>query len=328
MAQREAFVTDIEIFKGLTGRDAYGKTLAQLGEEDGKIVVLTADALNSTKGDLFTEKFPDRSYNFGIAEPNMIGAASGLAMMGKIPVVGGYGFLLSMRCAEQIRVDICYPKRNVKLVCTATGFAMATGGVTHHCTEDISIMRSFANMTIVQPASPIETALATRAVILDYEGPVYLRLARSGAGEKEIYKGGELKFEIGKAVTVREGKDITLISSGQLVGVSLQAADTMAKEGISARVINIHTIKPIDEEAIAKAAEETRGIVTIEDCNLSGGLGAAVCEVVSKRYPVPVKMIGVPENKFGPIAPSQKAIWDYFGINEANIVGTAKGILG
>ncbi len=330
MAQREAFVMDSEVFKGLAGRDAYGKTLAQLGEEDERIVVLAADALNSTRGNLFTEKFPERSFNFGIAEANMMAAASGLAMMGKTPVVASYGFVLATRCSEQIRVDACYANRNVKVVCTASGFAMAAGGVTHHCTEDIPVMRSFANLVIVQPASPIETALATRALILDYEGPVYLRLSRDemfGGGGDEIYQGGEVKFEIGKAITVKKGNDITLISSGQLVGVSLQAADVLAKEGISARVINMHTIKPIDEEVIAKAAEETKGIITVEDCNLAGGLGAAVCEVVCKTHPVTVKMIGVPENKFGPIGPSQEALWDYFGINQANIIKTAKDIL-
>ncbi|GAG74329.1 unnamed protein product, partial [marine sediment metagenome] len=254
---------EFDFFKGLAGRDAYGKTLAQLGGEDSRIVVAAADALNSTRMNLFAEKFPDRSFNFGIAEPNMVSAAAGLALMGKISVIAAYGFLLSLKCTEQIRDDICYANRNVKLVATATGFAFAAGGVTHHCTEDIPIMRSFANMTIVQPATPLETAIATRAVILGHEGPVYLRLSRDemfGGGGEELYKEGKLKFIIGKAITIKEGKDVTLIASGQLVGVSLKAADALAKEGINARVINMHTIKPIDEEVIEKAAEETKGI--------------------------------------------------------------------
>lgn len=336
MAKREETIMNwsFNFLKGLAGRDAYGKTLAQLGEEDERIVVAAADCLNSTRMNLFAEKFPDRSFNFGIAEPNMVAAAAGFAMMGKIPVVAGYGFLLSLKCAEQIRDDVCYANRNVKIVATASGFSMATGGVTHHCTEDIPIMRSLANMTIVQPGSPLETAMATRAVILDYEGPVYLRLARDemvgdemfGGGE-ELYKEGKIKFKIGKAITIREGKDITLISSGELVGVAIQAADALTKEGINARVINMHTIKPIDEEVIEKAAEETKGIITVEDTNLAGGLGAAVSEVVCKKHPTMVKMIGVPENKFGPIAPSHEIIWDYFGINVEGIKKTAKEIL-
>lgn len=330
MAQREAFVMDIKVFRGLAGRDAFGKALSELGDEDERIVVLAADALNSTRMSLFTEKYPERSFNFGISEPNMISAASGLAMLGKIPVVAGYGFVLSTRSVEQIRVDLCYAKRNVKVFSSASGFAMAAGGVTHHCSEDIPILRNIANLTIVQPASPIETALATRALILDHDGPVYLRLTRDemfGGGGKEIYEEGKVKFEIGKAITVRDGNDVTLVASGQFVGMSLAAAEELAKEGISARVINMHTIKPFDEEVIAKAAEETQGIVTVEDCNVSGGLGAAVCQVVCKTHPTTVRMIGVPD-KFAPIAPSQEAICDCFGINQNGIVKQAKLIVG
>lgn len=331
MAAREAFVMDVTILRGLAGRDAFGKVLAELGGEDERIVVLAADALNSTRMSVFAEKYPDRSFNFGIAEPNMIGAAAGLAMLGKIPVVAGYGFVLATRSSEQIRVDLCYAKRNVKVVSSASGFAMATGGVTHHCSEDIPILRSIANLTIVQPASPIEAALATRALILDHDGPVYLRLARDemfGGGGDEIYEEGKVKFEIGKAITVRQGNDVTLVASGQWVGMSLAAADELAKAGISARVINMHTIKPFDEEVIAQAAEETRGIVTVEDCNVTGGLGAAVCEVVCKTHPTTVKMIGVPADRFAPIAPSQEAICDCFGINQKNIVKQAQSIVG
>jgi transketolase len=331
MAEKVAFAMDVEVFKGMAGRDAYGQALLKVGEEDERVVVLAADALNSTRGNLFLDKFPNRAFNFGISEPNMISAASGLAMMGKIPVVAGYGFLLGVKCAEQVRVDLCYANRNVKLACTATGFAMAAGGVTHHCTEDVPILRNFANMTIVQPASAIETALATRAAILDHEGPVYLRLTRDqmfGGGGDEIYEAGKVKFQLGKGVTVNEGSDVTIVSSGQLVGMALAAAQDLAKEGINARVINIHTIKPIDEDIILKAAAETRGVITVEDCNVSGGLGAAVAGVICKeKQPVTVQMIGVPDDKFGPIGPSQEAIWEYFGITKEAVMEKAKSIM-
>lgn len=318
----------MEDLKGMSGRDAYGKTLAQLGKEDERIVVLTADALDSTRGSTFAEKFPDRTFNFGIAEANMVSAAAGFAIAGKIPIVTGYGFLLSMRAAEQVRTDICYPGLNVKLVTTATGLAMGTGGTTHHCTEDLAIMRSFANMTIVCPASPIETVHAVRACILEHRGPLYLRLVRGAdfGGTEEIYEKEDIEFKIGEAVVLKDGEEITLIAAGQPVGLALQSADVLEKRGISVRVINMHTVKPINKEAINQAAKETEGIVTIEEHNVLGGLGEAVCAVVCEnKHPVPVKRIGI-RDEFCCIGPTPE-LWQHHGLNEESIIRAAQEIL-
>ena len=282
----------------------------------------------STRGSVVEEKYPDRGFNFGIAEPNMVSAAAGLAIAGKVPVVSAYGFLLSLRCCEQIRTDICYPNLNVKLVTTASGLAMGTGGPTHHCTEDIGIFRTFANMTIVCPASPLETAEATRACIADHDGPVYLRLVRGAdfGGTEEVYEKYDVEFKIGKAVTMQEGSDVTLIATGQPVGLALQAAQDLEKEGISVRVIDMHTVKPIDVEAIAKAAEETKGIVTLEEHNILGGLGDAVCSAVCSTKPTQVRKIGI-RDEFCKIGPTPE-LWEYHGLNKKSVVSAVKDILG
>ncbi len=322
--KRISFLRNFNTYKGLVGRDIVRKLLVEIGEKEHDIVLLGADSIISCGGNLFAEKFPYRTFNFGIAEANMISAAGGFAMMHKIPVVGIYGFLL-LRCAEQIKNDICYNNRNVKIFTTASGCNLAGGGVTHHATEDISLMRSFANMTIIQPASPIEVILAMYKAILDYEGPVYLRISRNI--KEEIYKEGEIEFEIGKAITLKEGKDVTLIASGVPVLVAKKATETLAKIGVDARLINMHTIKPIDKEVIIKAASETEGIIVIEDGNISGGLGASVCKVICEEFPTKVKVIGIPEDNFTIIGDSEKSLWDYFGISEENIFEKVKNIL-
>jgi len=315
---------NIQDYINMAGRDVFGKVLGEIAKENEKVVVLSADSLASTRGLDFQKNAPDRVFNFGIAESNMVSSAAGLAITGKIPTVTGFGFLLAIHCAEQVRDDICYANKNVKLVASATGLAMGTGGPTHHCTEDISIMRSFANITIVSPASPIETAIATRVCILEHKGPLYLRLTRNVT--PELYKSVDFGFEIGKAIILKEGKDITLIATGEPVYLAVQAAEVLRKEGIDVRVINMHTVKPIDKEIILKAAEETKGIVTIEENNVLGGLGDEVCSVVCENNTLcKVRKIGI-KDEYCKIGPT-KELWECHGISETAIKNAVKSIL-
>jgi len=322
MAGQQGFT--MKIFEHMSGRDAYGKIIAEIARENERVVLLAADALGSTKGTAFYNNAPDRVFNMGIAESNMVTTAAGLAIAGKIPVVTGYGFLLAIHAAEQVRVDICYANKNVKLVATATGLAMGTGGSTHHCIEDVSIMRAFPNITIVSPASAIETAIATRACILGHIGPLYLRLIRGVT--PEIYDSEDIGFEIGKAITLKEGKDITLIATGEPVYLALKTAKILEKEGINARVLNMHTVKPIDEKIILKATEETKGIVTIEEGNVIGGLGDAVGSVVYENdKTTKIRKIGI-QDEYCKVGPTE-ALWEYYGISEDGIIKAVKSIL-
>lgn len=319
------FFIDLDSYKGLVDREITGKLLVDMGEQNKDIILAGADAIASCGGNIFREKFPKRTFDFGIAEPNLISAAAGLAKQGKIVICGIFGFLVT-RTAEQIKLDICYNHNPVKIFSTANGFDLFAGGFTHHAIEDISILRNFPGIVIIQPASPLETILACFNAILNYEGAVYLRLSRTM--RDEIYKENELNFEIGKAVTLKQGEDITLVATGaRPVKAALQAADALSSEGISARVLNIHTIKPIDEEAILKAAQETQGFVTVEEANISGGLGSAVNDIVSDKNPKFVKKIGIPNDRFSVIGHSADELCDYFGISSSNIVKKAKEIL-
>jgi transketolase len=319
------FFIDLDSYKGLVDREITGKLLVDMGEQNKDVILAGADAIASCGGNIFREKFPKRTFDFGIAEPNLISAAAGLAKQGKIVICGIFGFLVT-RTAEQIKLDICYNHNPVKIFSTANGFDLFAGGFTHHAIEDISILRNFPGIVIIQPASPLETILACFNAILNYEGAVYLRLSRTM--RDEIYKENELNFEIGKAVTLKQGEDITLVATGaRPVKAALQAADALSSEGISARVLNIHTIKPIDEEAILKAAQETQGFVTVEEANISGGLGSAVNDIVSDKNPKFVKKIGIPNDRFSVIGHSADELCDYFGISSSNIVKKAKEIL-
>jgi transketolase len=326
MAERSA--ADMSGFIGLAGRDAFGKMLAEMGEENKNIVALSADCENTTKLSVFAKKFPERTFNFGIAEANMVSAAAGMAVAGKIPVAGGFGFLMALRTTEQIRTDICYPRLNVKIVSSASGLAMGTGGTTHHCTEDFAIMRSFANIVIVSPASPIETAKATRA-ILEYEGPVYFRLERDAGfgGVEEIYTREDIPFKLGKAITLEEGKDLTMIFTGGALGkMAVEAAKELKKQGVSVRLINMHTVKPLDEEVIKKAAEETKRIVTVEEHNVVGGMGEGVASVVAEAgIPARVKKVGICD-EFCCIGPTAE-VMRIHGLTAENIISTAKSLL-
>lgn len=263
----------------MTQAEIYGEVLCGLGEKNEKIVGLSADLAKSTKIGKFGDKFPERFFNVGIAEQNLFGIAAGLAKSGLIPFVSTMAAFAAMRAAEQVRTDICYQNLNCKIIATHAGTSFGAAGTTHHCTEDIAIMRSFANMAVIVPADGIETANAVKACV-EYPGPVYIRIGRGF--EPRFYEKEDYGFKIGKAIEVAQGADITLICCGITVLQAFEAARFLKeKDGLSVRVLNMHTIKPLDEEAVRKAVEETRRIITFEDHNIHGGLGSAVADVIA-----------------------------------------------
>ncbi|MDR1538643.1 MAG: transketolase family protein [Clostridiales bacterium] len=264
----------------MTAREIYGRTLAEMGKANDKIVGLTADLAMTTAIVHFAEAFPDRFFNVGIAEQNMFGIAAGLAKTGFIPFASTMAVFASLRAGEQVRTDIAYQNLPVKIIATHSGISFGHAGVTHHCTEDFSIMRSIANMTVIAPADGIETSKAVRACI-DVPGPVYIRIGRGF--EPPVYEDENYDFEIGKASIMRDGSDLAIICCGIAVLQSVQAAATLKEQdGLSVRVINMHTIKPIDREAILSAVMDTRRILTIEEHNIIGGLGDAVASVIAE----------------------------------------------
>ncbi len=268
----------IEDADHMTQGEIYGEVLTQLGHQDKSIVALTADLAGSTKIGRFQKDFPDRFFNMGIAENNMFAVASGMAAAGLTPVVSTFAVFAALRSAEFARTDICYNKRNVKIIATHSGTSFGQAGTTHHCTEDLSIMRTFAGMTVIAPADAYETANAVSAA-LEMDGPVYIRIGRSF--EPPLHKSLDFDFEIGKAIELHEGTDVTVIVAGRPTLGVLEAAEIAKNNGITVRVLDMHTIKPIDEEAILKAVMDTRRIITVEDHSVVGGLGSAVAEVVS-----------------------------------------------
>ncbi len=275
-------------------RDAYGKTLLTLGAKNDNVVVLDADLSKSTKTFDFKVAHPDRFFNMGIAESNMMGVAAGLAAAGKVPFASTFAVFAAGRAFEIIRNSICYPKLNVKICATHAGITVGEDGASHQAIEDIAIMRSLPNMTVICPADGVSAAKLIEEAA-DYNGPVYVRLGRSGI--PVLYKEDQT-FEFGKGIELAEGTDVTIIATGIMVYEALVARDELAKEGISARVIDIHTIKPIDRDIIIKAASETKAIVTAEEHNIIGGLGSAVSEVVAETVPTKVLRVGV-EDTFG-----------------------------
>ena len=274
---------------GIATREAYGKALAAVGEKNNNVIVLDADLSKSTKTEVFGKAYPERFFNVGIAEQNMMGTAAGLAAAGKIPFVSTFAVFATGRAFEQIRNSICYPKLNVKIAATHAGLTVGEDGASHQSIEDISLMRTLPNMTVIVPADGIETEKAIEFAA-EYKGPCYIRLGRSNV--PDLFD-ADYKFEIGKAVTVAEGTDVTIIATGIMVAEAKAAAEELSKEGISAGVLNIHTIKPIDSEAIIKAAEKTGCIVTCEEHSIIGGLGSAVAEVLVENNPVPMLRLGV-----------------------------------
>ena len=281
--------------KKIATREAYGKALAALANTNENVVVLDADLSKSTKTADFKVVAPERFFNMGIAEGNMMGVAAGLSTCGKIPFVSTFAMFAAGRAFEQIRNSICYPKLNVKVCATHAGLTVGEDGASHQAIEDISLMRSVPNMVVINPADDIETEAAIKAVA-EMEGPCYVRLGRMAVSR--VNDETNYNFVIGKGITLAEGNDVAIIATGIMVEAALEAKEELAKEGINARVINIHTIKPIDEELIIKAAKETGVIVTAEEHSIIGGLGSAVAEVVSEKCPVPVLRVGV-KDTFG-----------------------------
>ena len=300
-------------------REAYGKALAKLGKENKNIVVLDADLSKSTKTAEFKKECPERFINMGIAEANMMTVAAGLSTCGKIPFASTFAIFATGRAFEQIRNSICYPKLNVKVCATHAGITVGEDGASHQAIEDIALMRSIPNMVVINPSDGVETEAAIKAVA-EYNGPCYVRLGRSKVNV--INDNPEYKFEIGKAVTLREGQDVAVIATGIMVDAALEAYNILAEEGIKIKVVNIHTIKPIDEEAIISVAKETGVIVTAEEHNIIGGLGSAVCEVVSSNCPVPVLRVGV-KDKFGESGKPDELLKAY-GLTAEDIVKEVK----
>lgn len=276
--------------KKVATREAYGKALAQLSKTNENIVVLDADLSKSTKTADFKDACPERFFNMGIAEANMMGVAAGLSTCGKVPFVSTFAMFAAGRAFEQIRNSICYPKLNVKVCATHAGLTVGEDGASHQAIEDLSLMRSVPNMTVICPADDVETEAAIKA-IADFDGPCYVRLGRLPVNTVNDAKTYE--FKIGKGVTLKEGSDVTIIATGIMVDTALEAREILASEGINARVINIHTLKPLDTELIVNAAKETNAIVTVEEHSIIGGLGSAVAEALGEEYPVPVLKVGV-----------------------------------
>jgi len=299
-------------------REAYGNALAEFGEKYD-IVVLDADLAAATKTGIFKKKFPDRFFDCGIAEGNMMSVAAGLAAAGKVPFASTFAMFAAGRAFEQVRNSIGYPHLNVKIGATHAGITVGEDGATHQCNEDIALMRTIPGMTIINPADAVEARAAVEAAI-KYVGPVYMRFGRLAV---EVFNDpATYKFEWGKGIQLRDGKDVTIIATGIMVGLALKAAEILKAEGISARVINIHTIKPLDTEIVIKAAKETGAIVTAEEHNIIGGLGGAVAETICENYPCIVKRVGV-EDKFGHSG-KVPALLEMYGLTAENIVVKAK----
>ncbi len=302
-------------------REAYGLALAEFGEKYD-IVVLDADLSKSTKTDTFKKKFPERFFNTGIAEGNMMSTAAGLASCGKIVFASSFAMFAAGRAFEQIRNSICYPNLNVKIGATHAGISVGEDGATHQCLEDIGIMRTIPNMVILNPADKTEAILAVEAAI-KHKGPVYLRFGRLGV--PEIFDRDTYTFEIGKGVCLKEGTDATIIATGLMVPEAIKASEMLKEEGISVRVINIATIKPIDAEIIEKAAKETGAIVTAEEHNIIGGLGSAVAEVLCETTPVPMKRVGT-QDVFGQSGKPNELL-ELYGLTAENIAKNVKEVI-
>jgi len=302
-------------------RDAFSETLVQLAREDGRVVAVVNDSVSSTKLKMFSKEFATRFINVGIAEQNMIGIGAGLANGGKIPFVCGASCFLTARGMEQVKVDCGYSRRNVKLCGMSSGMAYGELGPTHHSIEDLAWMRAIANITVVVPADPIETASALRAIAA-FDGPVFFRLSRMPVPNVHAH---DYQFKIGTSTCLRQGNDVAIIATGVMVARALGAADLLAEQGVSARVINMSTIRPLDTRAVIAAASETNGIVTAEEATVFGGLGGAVAEVVAEHKPARMKMLGVP----GVFAPTGSAEWllEHFGLTSEGIQNAALQLL-
>ena len=305
--------------KKVATRDSYGAALVELSANHPELVVLDADLAEATKTIVFKKACPDRHFDCGIAEANMIGVAAGLSTMGLVPFASSFAMFAAGRAFEQVRNTLGYPECNVKIGATHAGISVGEDGASHQCCEDFALMRSIPGMTVICPADDVEAKAAVKAAFA-MQGPVYLRFGRLAVpvvNDEENYT-----FEIGKGITLREGKDVTIIANGLLVCEALKAAEELAAEDIDARVINIHTIKPLDTELVIKAARETGLIVTAEEHSIIGGLGEAVCAAVAEECPVPVKRIGV-NDEFGHSGPAVKLL-EQFGLCASNIAAVTR----
>ncbi len=298
-------------------RDAYGDALRELGEENPNITVLDADLSGSTKTSVFAKAFPERFFNMGIAEQNMLGVAAGLAAYGKIPFASSFAIFATGRAFEIIRNSVCYPKLNVKIGATHAGLTVGEDGGSHQALEDLAVMRALPNMTVLSPCDYYETKKCVRAAA-ELDGPVYIRMGRSKV--PMITEASDV-FEIGKGRLMADGKDVAFVATGIMVSRALEAAERLKEKGISARVINIATIKPLDEEIILSAARETKGIITCEEHNIIGGLGSAVAEVLSESYPARLKRIGV-RDSFGKSGDGTELL-DKYGLSIDELVRAA-----
>ena len=301
-------------------RDSYGNALAELGEKYD-FVVLDADLAAATKTGTFKKKYPERFFDCGIAEGNMMSVAAGLATTGKVVFASSFAMFAAGRAFEQIRNSIGYPHLNVKIGATHAGLTVGEDGATHQCFEDLALMRTIPGMVVISPADDTEAKAAVEFAVNHY-GPVYMRFGRMAV---PVVNGADYKFEMGKGVNLRDGKDVTIVANGFMVHLALEAAEKLAAEGISARVINIHTIKPIDKDIILDAAEKTGAIVTAEEHNVIGGLGSAVAEVLCEGCPVPMLRVGV-EDKFGRSGKVQPLL-DMYGLTADNIAAKAKAAI-
>lgn len=302
-------------------RDAYGKALVEVGEKNQNVIVLDADLSKSTKTVDFAKAYPERFFDMGIAEANMIGTAAGMATTGKIPFVSTFALFGTLRVGDQIRNSICYPNLNVKIAVTHSGLTLGEDGASHQAVEDIAMMRAIPNMTVIVPADAEETRQVINKAVEHY-GPMYIRLGRPAV---PVVFDENYKFEIGKGAIVHQGTDVTVIAMGVMLAPAMEAAKELANEGISVRVINMSSIKPIDKEIIIAAAKETKGIVTAEEHNIYGGLGSAVAEVVSENHPTTVKRVGV-EDTFGESGTPDELLVKY-GLTKEHIMQKVKEIL-
>lgn len=300
-------------------RESYGEALRDLADKYPELVVLDADLAAATKTGIFKKAYPERFFDCGIAEANMMGVAAGLSTAGKIPFASTFAMFAAGRAFEIVRNSIGYPHLNVKIGATHAGISVGEDGATHQCNEDIALMRTIPGMVILNPSDDIEAKAAVKAAY-EHEGPVYMRFGRLAV--PIINDRPDYKFEIGKGVTLREGKDVAIIATGLCVSESLAAAEKLAADGIDAKVINIHTIKPLDEDLVVAAAKECGKVVTVEEHSVIGGLGSAVCETLSRKAPTPVKNIGV-QDCFGESGPAV-ALLEKYGLNAEGIYASVK----
>lgn len=308
--------------KKIATRESYGNALVELGKEHENLVVLDADLAEATKTGIFKKQFPERHIDCGIAESNMIGVAAGLAATGKVPFASTFAMFAAGRAFEQVRNSVGYPHLNVKIGATHAGISVGEDGATHQCNEDIALMRTIPGMIVINPSDDVEARAAVKAAY-ELDGPVYLRFGRLAV--PVINDRPDYKFEIGKGVLLKEGKDVTIVATGLCVSESLAAAEKLAAEGIDAEVINIHTIKPLDDKLIAASAKKTGKVVTVEEHSVIGGLGSAVCDCLCEKAPAPVYKIGI-NDVFGESGPAVKLIEKY-GLDSNGIYEKVKAFV-